>query len=103
MVKNKTATITPEDLCTNYIGTLESDITYKFTYPEPDGEDVCRVCMSEECEDGNEIVYCDRCGIPVHQVSYMHLHSLFICESGAAHVVVVTVSIVSHSASLKNH
>lgn len=36
---------------------------------EYDEDVVCDVCHSPEGEDGNEMVFCDKCNICVHQVS----------------------------------
>lgn len=35
---------------------------------EYDEDVVCDVCRSPEGEDGNEMVFCDKCNICVHQV-----------------------------------
>lgn len=36
---------------------------------EYDEDVVCDVCRSPEGEDGNEMVFCDKCNVCVHQVS----------------------------------
>lgn len=36
---------------------------------EYDEDVVCDVCQSPDGEDGNEMVFCDKCNICVHQVS----------------------------------
>lgn len=35
---------------------------------EYDEDVVCDVCRSPEGEDGNEMVFCDKCNVCVHQV-----------------------------------
>jgi hypothetical protein len=37
---------------------------------EPGDEDVCAVCFLPDVTDGNEIVYCDKCDVAVHQGCY---------------------------------
>ncbi|MBN3271390.1 JADE2 ligase, partial [Polyodon spathula] len=37
---------------------------------EYDEDVVCDVCRSPEGEDGNEMVFCDKCNICVHQACY---------------------------------
>lgn len=36
---------------------------------EYDEDVICDVCRSPESEDGNDMVFCDKCNICVHQVS----------------------------------
>lgn len=36
---------------------------------EYDEDVVCDVCRSPEGEDGNEMVFCDKCNVCVHQVA----------------------------------
>jgi len=33
-------------------------------------DDVCQVCSNGDTEEGNEIVYCESCNLPVHQKCY---------------------------------
>lgn len=40
---------------------------------EYDEDVVCDVCQSPDGEDGNEMVFCDKCNICVHQV---RLHAI---------------------------
>jgi hypothetical protein len=42
---------------------------------EYDEDVVCDVCRSPEGEDGNEMVFCDKCNVCVHQVGEL-CHSL---------------------------
>lgn len=39
---------------------------------EYDEDVVCDVCQSPDGEDGNEMVFCDKCNICVHQVWQQH-------------------------------
>lgn len=39
---------------------------------EYDEDVVCDVCQSPDGEDGNEMVFCDKCNICVHQVCGQH-------------------------------
>lgn len=39
---------------------------------EYDEDVVCDVCRSPEGEDGNEMVFCDKCNVCVHQVGGPH-------------------------------
>lgn len=39
---------------------------------EYDEDVVCDVCRSPEGEDGNEMVFCDKCNVCVHQVNETH-------------------------------
>ena len=41
---------------------------------EYDEDVVCDVCRSPEGEDGNEMVFCDKCNVCVHQVGSPHGH-----------------------------
>lgn len=36
---------------------------------EYDEDVICDVCRSPDSEDGNDMVFCDKCNICVHQVS----------------------------------
>lgn len=38
---------------------------------EYDEDVVCDVCRSPEGEDGNEMVFCDKCNVCVHQVGIL--------------------------------
>ncbi|KAL8211890.1 UNVERIFIED_CONTAM: E3 ubiquitin-protein ligase Jade-2 [Gekko kuhli] len=38
---------------------------------EYDEDVVCDVCRSPEGEDGNEMVFCDKCNVCVHQASHI--------------------------------
>lgn len=48
---------------------------------EYDEDVVCDVCRSPEGEDGNEMVFCDKCNVCVHQVSNYGLKffTFFVC------------------------
>lgn len=46
---------------------------------EYDEDVVCDVCRSPEGEDGNEMVFCDKCNVCVHQVS-----SSWLCSARSA-------------------
>lgn len=43
---------------------------------EYDEDVVCDVCQSPDGEDNNEMVFCDKCNICVHQVRGQHTGSL---------------------------
>lgn len=45
---------------------------------EYDEDVVCDVCRSPEGEDGNEMVFCDKCNVCVHQVSLKNCLSAVI-------------------------
>lgn len=40
---------------------------------EYDEDVVCDVCRSPEGEDGNEMVFCDKCNVCVHQVGILSI------------------------------
>ena len=44
---------------------------------EYDEDVICDVCRSPDSEEGNDMVFCDKCNICVHQVgaSRKHLHT----------------------------
>lgn len=44
---------------------------------EYDEDVVCDVCRSPEGEDGNEMVFCDKCNVCVHQVRNKDFKILF--------------------------
>lgn len=46
---------------------------------EYDEDVVCDVCRSPDGEDNNEMVFCDKCNICVHQVRGQHTHT-FSCR-----------------------
>lgn len=46
---------------------------------EYDEDVVCDVCRSPEGEDGNEMVFCDKCNVCVHQVASPQLPSSTLC------------------------
>lgn len=48
---------------------------------EYDEDVVCDVCRSPEGEDGNEMVFCDKCNVCVHQVSPARAGSAWLCSS----------------------
>lgn len=57
---------------------------------EYDEDVVCDVCRSPEGEDGNEMVFCDKCNVCVHQVSpaagFGCLHITLLCPPrGSSH------------------
>lgn len=41
--------------------------TFESAISSHDYDSVCAVCLFGICYDGNQIVYCDGCDIPVHQ------------------------------------
>lgn len=45
---------------------------------EYDEDVVCDVCRSPEGEDGNEMVFCDKCNVCVHQVRNRDRHAAFV-------------------------
>lgn len=45
---------------------------------EYDEDVVCDVCRSPEGEDGNEMVFCDKCNVCVHQVRKGHGRAAFM-------------------------
>lgn len=45
---------------------------------EYDEDVVCDVCRSPEGEDGNEMVFCDKCNVCVHQVRNPHGCAAFV-------------------------
>lgn len=45
---------------------------------EYDEDVVCDVCRSPEGEDGNEMVFCDKCNVCVHQVRNGDRHAAFV-------------------------
>ncbi len=47
---------------------------------EYDEDVVCDVCQSPDGEDGNEMVFCDKCNICVHQVCVCLRVSERMCE-----------------------
>lgn len=49
---------------------------------EYDEDVICDVCRSPDSEEGNDMVFCDKCNICVHQVS----------ESGDRHLPAVSLS-----------
>lgn len=54
---------------------------------EYDEDVVCDVCQSPDGEDGNEMVFCDKCNICVHQVG------------SSAEIPVLTLCLLRHSCS----
>lgn len=57
-----------EDQCYTNMG--ETIATAKGLSIEYDEDISCDVCRMPECEDGNEIVFCDICDVAVHQACY---------------------------------
>ena len=57
-----------EDQCYTNMG--ETISTAKGLSIEYDEDIACDVCRSPECEDGNEILFCDVCDVAVHQACY---------------------------------
>lgn len=49
---------------------------------EYDEDVICDVCRSPDSEEGNDMVFCDKCNICVHQVS----------ESGDCHLPMVSLA-----------
>lgn len=47
---------------------------------EYDEDVVCDVCQSPDGEDNNEMVFCDKCNICVHQVSFSDRTCLLLAE-----------------------
>lgn len=45
------------------------DISYDNTYNEED-EDICACCLDGSVYDDNEILFCDKCNVAVHQLCY---------------------------------
>lgn len=55
-----------ETLChQNMVRAIETQEGLGIEYDE---DVVCDVCRSPEGEDGNEMVFCDKCNVCVHQV-----------------------------------
>lgn len=44
---------------------------------EYDEDVICDVCRSPDSEEGNDMVFCDKCNICVHQVEML---SFFLCK-----------------------
>lgn len=51
--------------CDNMSHAMETEEGLGIEYDE---DVVCDVCQSPDGEDGNEMVFCDKCNICVHQV-----------------------------------
>lgn len=51
---------------------------------EYDEDVVCDVCRSPEGEDGNEMVFCDKCNVCVHQVASSPVALIHTVSSHAA-------------------
>lgn len=47
---------------------------------EYDEDVVCDVCRSPEGEDGNEMVFCDKCNVCVHQVNGISSYLGWRCQ-----------------------
>ncbi|CAB4030164.1 Jade-3, partial, partial [Paramuricea clavata] len=59
------------DICRScYTNMGETISTAKGLSIEYDEDIVCDICRSPECEDGNEILFCDVCDVAVHQACY---------------------------------
>lgn len=59
-----------ETLChQNMVRAIETQEGLGIEYDE---DVVCDVCRSPEGEDGNEMVFCDKCNVCVHQVGSPH-------------------------------
>lgn len=52
---------------------------------EYDEDVVCDVCRSPEGEDGNEMVFCDKCNVCVHQVVVRARVCMRVCVRARAH------------------
>lgn len=49
---------------------------------EYDEDVICDVCRSPDSEEGNDMVFCDKCNICVHQVRNQLHCGLWLCRSG---------------------
>lgn len=57
---------------------------------EYDEDVVCDVCQSLDGEDNNEMVFCDKCNICVHQVREQQLMLVYSVNMQILHVVTIT-------------